>query len=188
MHGIARNPITSVCYLRLLAAGCRQFLGIPSDSMDFLAFQRVPCNSFESNAIPWTSMEYYGMPSTSMELYRFLWISMELYGILWNPMGGGWEDPWESHGLQQWIIHRWQEVSKEFYNTLVESIESHGTPWLHGIAEEPENIYFLICGCPLPAMEFCGIPWNSLKPNRIPWKSKDCCGIPWNSWNSIDFH
>ena len=114
MHGIAWNLITSVCYLRLLAVGCQQFLGIPSDSMDFLAFQRVPWNSFESNAIPWASMEYYGMPSTSMEIYRFLWISMELYGVLWNPIGGLWRPlrkPWlttMNHSLMarnfQWIL------------------------------------------------------------------------------------
>ena len=80
----------NICLL-FTAAGYQQFLEIPSDSMDFLAFQRVPCNSFESNEIPWTSMEYYGMPSTSMEIYRFLWIAMEFYGILWNPM--------EFHGM-----------------------------------------------------------------------------------------
>ena len=40
------------------------------------------------------------------------------------------EDPWESHGFQQCIIHRWQEISMEIHKPPRESIEFHGTPWI----------------------------------------------------------
>ena len=171
MHGIAWNPITSVCYLRLLAAGnFLEFQAIPWTSLHYREFHANLSNLLKFHGLPWNIMECHRHPWKSIDFCGSPWNSMELYGIPW----GGWEDPWKSHGLQQWIIHRWQEISNEFYNTPWESIVVHGTPWIdmHGIPQtggRDRKHLFSCLRLPAAAMEFLEIPWNSMEFHEAEW-------------------
>ena len=87
MHGIAWNPITSVCYLRLLAAGnFLEFQAIPWISLHSREFHAILSNLMQFHELPWNIMECHRHPWKSKGFYGSPWNSMEFYGIPWNSM------------------------------------------------------------------------------------------------------
>ena len=96
---------------------------------------------------------------------------MDLHGTLWNSR--------ESHGGVEKILEKAMAYNNELFidgkkcprnSTILlgnplKFTELHGLICMefHGLVEEIENMYFLVCAYPLLAMEFVGIPWNSGK-------------------------